>query len=270
MDGYLFALTLTLIAGLSTLIGGFLAMHRSVVRREVLAIALGFASGAMLLVSFVEILPKAQAQIAVGFEAWAMAITFVAFFAGMALIAVIDRFLPKSVNPSKREGLENKPRDGLTKAEAKMLMRSGLLVAVAITLHNLPEGLVTFVGALQDPQLGIVLAVAIAIHNIPEGIAVAAPVYAATRSRKKALGYTIASGIAEPIGAVVGYAVFSALLPESLIGALFAAVGGMMVFIVIDELLPAAKRYSTSEHQAVYGAVAGMAVMATSLVLLYL
>tara|TARA_B100001245_G_scaffold213665_1_gene179700 strand:+ start:811 stop:1614 length:804 start_codon:yes stop_codon:yes gene_type:complete len=265
----LFALILTVLAGLSTLIGGFLAMHRAMVRREVLAIALGFAAGAMLLVSFVEMIPVAQESIAAEYEGWAMAITLGSFFAGMAIIGVIDRFLPRSVNPSKREGLENQPRDGLSKLETKNLMRSGLLVAIAIGLHNFPEGLVTFVGALQDPQLGVLLAVAIAIHNIPEGIAVAAPVYAATHSRRQAFKYTAISGFAEPLGAVLGYVLFAAILPESLIGALFAGVAGMMVFISIDELLPAARRYATSDHQAVYGTIAGMAVMALSLVLLY-
>ncbi len=264
----LFALILTLLAGLSTLIGGLLAMHRNVIRRDVLAMALGFAAGAMLLVSFVEMIPAAQVSIAAEYKNYAMSITFAAFFVGMLTVGIIDRLLPGSVNPSKREGRENEPNDGLTRAETTRLMRSGMLVAVAIGMHNLPEGLVTFIGAIQDPQLGIALAVAIAIHNVPEGIAVAAPIYAATKSRKKAFVYTAASGFAEPIGALMGYVALASILPESLIGTLFAAVAGMMVFISLDELLPAARRYATSTHQAVYGTIAGMAVMALSLALL--
>ncbi len=266
----LFALILTLLAGLSTLIGGLLAMHKGMIRRHVLAMALGFAAGAMLLVSFVEMLPAAQASIVSEYGDFAFAVTLGAFFAGMVVVAIIDRLLPRAVNPSKREGRENEPNDGLTKTETKRLMRSGILVAIAIGMHNLPEGLVTFIGAMQDPQLGIMLAVAIAIHNIPEGIAVAAPVYAATRSRKKAFMYTAVAGLAEPAGALIGYITLIAVLPEGLIGTLFAMVAGMMVFISLDELLPAARRYSTSTHQAIYGTVAGMAVMAMSLALLQL
>lgn len=262
------AFILTLLAGSATLVGGLLALHPKVIQRGVLSAALGFAAGAMLLVSFTEMLPASQHALAVAYGRHAFGISLAAFFIGMALIGIIDRFLPKAVNPSEREGLEDLPRDGLTAQETKRLLRSGLLVAVAIGLHNFPEGLVTFVGALQNPQLGIALAVAIAIHNIPEGIAVAAPVYAATKSRRKAFMYTVLSGVAEPIGALAGYLVLGAILPDSLLGALFAAVAGMMVFICIDELLPAAKRYETKSHQAVYGCVAGMAVMGLSLVLL--
>lgn len=245
-------------------------MHKSMVKRSVLAVALGFAAGAMLLVSFVEMLPAAQQSITEEYGSAAAAIVMTAFFTGMAIIGVIDRFLPNSVNPSKREGLENQPNDGLNKQESKRLMRSGVLIAIAIGLHNFPEGLVTFIGTLQDPQLGIMLAIAIAIHNIPEGIAVAAPIYAATKSRKKAFLYTGLSGFAEPVGAFVGYMILAAVLPASLLGALFAAVAGMMVFICLDELLPAARRYEISPHQAIYGCIGGMAIMALSLVLLQL
>ena len=262
------ALVLTLLAGLSTLIGGLLGLHKNIIRRGTLAVALGFAAGAMLLVSFVEMIPAAQLSIAKEYGNAALAITLAAFFVGMLLVAVIDRLLPDSLNPAEREGLENEPHDGLSSSERKRLKRSGLLVALAIGLHNFPEGLVTFVGTMQDPHLGIVLAIAIAIHNIPEGIAVAAPVYAATGSRKKAFAYTTLSGLAEPIGAIAGYVVLAAILPPGLIGALFASVAGMMVFISLHELLPAAGRYASSKHQVIYGTMSGMAVMAASLVLL--
>lgn len=262
------ALLLTTLAGAATLLGGLFALHTKCIRRGVLSAALGFAAGAMLLVSFAEMLPASQDVLVSAYDSHAFGISLVAFFVGMAVIGLIDRLLPKSVNPSEREGLENLPCDGLSAAETKRLLRSGLLVASAIALHNFPEGLVTFMGALQDPQLGTALAIAIAIHNIPEGIAVAAPIYAATKNRAKAFGYTAFSAVAEPLGAVAGYLVLGAILPDSLLGALFAAVAGMMVFICIDELLPAAKRYETHNHQAISGCIAGMAIMALSLVLL--
>lgn len=266
----LFAFILTLLAGLFTLLGGLLVLFKRSLPRGLLASALGFSAGAMLFVSFAEMLPLSQQSLTKGYGEFAPAITFGAFFFGILLVLLIDKFLPKSINPSEREGLENQPCDGLSPKEAKRLMRSGLLVAVAIGLHNFPEGLVTFVGTLQDPKLGLALAVAIAIHNIPEGVAVAAPIYAATKSRKKAFAYTAFSGLAEPAGALAGYVLLGLFLPQVLVGALFAAVAGMMVFISLDELLPAARRYQTSSHQVIYSCVTGMAVMALSLLLLQL
>lgn len=250
------------------MIGGLLGLHKSLIQRRTLALALGFAAGAMLLVSFLEMLPAAQSSIAEQFGSRAFAITLGVFFAGIAIVAIIDRLLPDAINPAERGGMEDQKNDGLSASDVKRLRRSGLLMAIAIGLHNFPEGLVTFVGAMQDPQLGIVLAVAIAIHNIPEGIAVAAPIYAATKNRRKAFGYAALSGLAEPVGALVGYLLLATMLPEGLIGLLFAAVAGMMVFISLHELLPAAMRYATTKHQTIYGTVGGMGVMTLSLVLL--
>jgi len=251
-------------AGLFTVVGGFLAIHKRMANRGALACALGFAAGAMILVSFAEILPASLASLGKDYNGWAPIVAYTAFFGGMLIVAVIDKLLPQSLNPSEYEGAE----DNLSRTDTRYLLRGGLLVAAAIGLHNVPEGLVTFVATLQDPQLGLTLAIAIAIHNVPEGIAVAAPVYAATKSRRKALAITATSGIAEPIGALAGYVILGSLLPESLMGALFAAVGGMMVFICLDELLPAARRYQTSNHQTIYAVILGMAVMALSLILL--
>ena len=138
--------------------------------------------------------------------------------------------------------------------------------ALAITIHNFPEGLATFTSALTDPSLGISIAVAVAIHNIPEGIAVSVPIYYATGSKKKAFGYSFLSGLAEPIGAVVGYLILRAVFNELIFGILFASVAGIMVYISFDELLPSAEEYG--EHPlTIYGLIAGMAVMALSLLL---
>lgn len=261
-----FALFLTLLAGLSTVIGGIIALHKHMSSRKALAVALGFAAGAMLFVSFFEILPKAEVMLASHYAAAAW-ISIAAFFCGIALVALIDKLIPASFNPSEHEGAEVED-ETISKKERKKLLRSGILVAAAIALHNFPEGLVTFIGALEDPTLGIMLAVAIAIHNIPEGIAIGTPIYAATKSKAKAVFYTLLAGIAEPLGALIGFFIIGAVLPENLLGAVFAGVAGMMVFISIDELLPAAKRYETNPHQTIYGCIAGMFMMAMSLALL--
>ncbi|MDV7394088.1 ZIP family metal transporter, partial [Arthrospira platensis SPKY1] len=126
--------------------------------------------------------------------------------------------------------------------------------------------LATFTAALDEPTLGVAIAIAIAIYNIPEGIAVSVPVYYATGSRKKAFWLSFSSGLAEPIGAIFGFLVLMPFMNPVIFGLLFALVAGIMVFISLDELLPAAEAYG-EHHMAVYGLVAGMAVMAISLLL---
>ena len=142
----------------------------------------------------------------------------------------------------------------------------GLVTALAIGIHNFPEGLATFAGALADPAIGIAIAVAIAVHNIPEGISVSVPIYFATGSRKKAFWLSFLSGVSEPTGALIGYTILRSIFSETVFGVLFATVAGIMVFISLDELFPAAREYGEG-HLAIYGLICGMAVMALSLLL---
>lgn len=264
----LLALLLSILAGLATSIGAALALHRRVRERPFLATALAFAAGAMLFVSFVEIIPLGiDALLEAYDDKTARWFVYGAFFVGIILVASIDKLLPKSLNPSEIEGRE----DALTssqKRDNKRLLRSGFLVALVLALHNFPEGMSTFFATYQDVTAGIVLAAAIAVHNIPEGIAVAAPIYAATGSRRKAFWWATLSGLAEPLGALVAFALVSVFIPDYLFGIMFGLIAGMMVFIAIDELIPAAKRYQTSAHQVVYGLLAGMAIVALSLLLI--
>ena len=136
-----------------------------------------------------------------------------------------------------------------------------------VALHNFPEGLATFLVLIEQPEVGMAIAVAIAIHNIPEGIAIAAPIHEATGSRLRAIGASLLAGLAEPIGALAGYAVLGPVLGDAVFGFVFAGVAGVMVFISIHELLPAAREHGRP-LLATNGAVAGMFVMAASLVLL--
>ena len=167
----------------------------------------------------------------------------------------------------KVEDMENEPND----LKLKKLYRVGILTALALAIHNFPEGIATFMTALNDPKVGIAIAVAIAIHNIPEGIAVSIPIYFATGSKKKAFLLSFLSGLAEPIGALIAYLTLIPFLTASnsgiILGVVLAAVAGIMVFISLDELLPAAEEYG-EHHISIYGVVSGMAVMALSLLLL--
>lgn len=261
----LFAFGLTLFAGLSTGIGSALAFFAKTTNTRFLSISLGFSAGVMLYVSMIEIFQKAKTALtdslglAPGYW-W----TVVAFFGGIVLIAIIDKLVPKLENPHEMRRIED--MGGTEEKYKQKLLRIGMFSALAIGIHNFPEGLATFTAALQNPSLGIAIAVAIAIHNIPEGIAVSVPVFYATGDRRKAFKLSFLSGLAEPVGALIGYLILMPFMSEVVFGVLFASVAGIMVFISLDELLPAAREYG-EPHMAIYGLVSGMAVMAISLLL---
>ncbi len=267
MENVLLAFLLTLFAGLATGIGSVLAFFTSRTNTKFLSFALGFSAGVMIYVSMIEIFVKAQNAL-VGEMGkvpgnWT---TVGSFFAGMLLIALIDKCIPKQSNPHELKKVEE--MSGPSKAiDDPALLKMGTFTALAIGIHNFPEGIATFVSTLQDPSLGIAIAVAIAIHNIPEGIAVSVPVYFATGSKKKAFKLSFLSGLSEPIGALVAFFILMPFLNGIMFGVIFAAVAGIMVFISLDELLPAAKKYDEA-HTSIYGLIAGMAVMAISLLLL--
>jgi len=182
----------------------------------------------------------------------------------MLLIGLIDKLIPSEQNPHEVKDMALMETGAVNRTDKSKLMRTGLFTALAISIHNFPEGLATFVSALQEPSLAIPIVVAIAIHNIPEGIAVSVPIYYATGNRKKAFLYSFASGLSEPVGALIGYMILMPFMNDTVYGILFAAVAGIMVFISLDELLPAARAYG-EHHLSIYGLVAGMAVMAVSL-----
>ncbi|MEZ4999927.1 MAG: zinc transporter ZupT [Bacteroidales bacterium] len=258
------AFLLTLFAGLSTGIGSALAFFTKKTNTRFLSISLGFSAGVMIYVSFVEIFFKAkESLVSVLGERGGSWVTVASFFGGILFIAIIDRFIPTVENPHEIKKIEDMNK----KASDTRLMRMGMFTALAIGIHNFPEGLATFTAALNDPELGIAIAIAIAIHNIPEGIAVSVPVYYATGNRKKAFTLSFLSGLSEPIGAIIGYLILLPFMNDAVFGILFASVAGIMVFISLDELLPAAREYG-EHHLSIYGLLAGMAVMALSLELL--
>lgn len=260
----LLPLLLTLGAGLATGIGSAIAFFAKRTNKRLLSFSLGLSGGVMIYVSFVELFQQANATLS---EAWGAhtgaAVTAASFFAGILLIGIIDRLVPSVENPHEAhlvEEMDHRPRN--TK-----LMRMGLLTALAIGIHNFPEGIATFTSAVEDPTLGVAIAVAIAIHNIPEGIAVSIPVFYATGNRAKAFRLSLLSGMAEPAGALLAYLVLMPFMTPTLMGCILAGVAGIMVFISIDELLPAAREYGEA-HTSIYGVVAGMLLMAVSLLLL--
>jgi ZIP family zinc transporter len=262
----LLAFGLTLFAGLSTGIGSTLAFFARTTNTKFLSVALGFSGGVMIYVSLIEIFFKAKSSLVTEMgESAGYWVTVAAFFGGMALIAIIDKLVPEMGNPHELKKIEDAEVPPAT-LKKKKLLRMGLFSALAIAIHNFPEGLATFTAVLKDPKLGVAIAIAIAIHNIPEGIAVSVPVYFATGDKRKAFKLSFLSGLAEPVGALIGFIILLPFFNDVVFGILFASVAGIMVFISIDELLPAAREYGKA-HLSIYGLISGMVVMAVSLIL---
>lgn len=263
----LFALGLSLFAGLSTSIGGIIVVSLKKVNAKILSVALGFSAGVMIYVSFVEILPEAgrfmENYYGTEKAGW---ITFIAFFAGVFLIAIIDKLVPEKSNPHEPQNAEFLDACNLGD-NAASLIKTGKLTALVIAIHNFPEGLATFFAAINDPSVGVAIAIAVAIHNIPEGIAVAMPIYCATGDKKKAFGMSLISGLAEPVGAILAYFIIAPFMNDAIFGIIFAATAGIMVYISLDELLPSAREYG-EHHMSMWGLIAGMIVMGLSLLLL--
>ena len=287
MSNVWIALGLTVFAGMATGIGSIIAVTAKRTDYRFLSVATGFSAGVMLYVSFVEIFHKGLDALTQRYgEVLGAWVNVAAFFGGILLMALIDNLIPSAENPHEvHSEAETRPLhlateaarvDGLQdySAHHRRLMRMGLFSALAIGIHNFPEGLATFLSALQDPSVGLAIAVAVALHNIPEGISVSVPVFYATGSRLKAFLYSSLSGLAEPVGAILAYLALilflggsDATVPPELMGILFAGVAGIMVYISLDELLPTSRAYGRG-HDSLLGLVAGMAVMAISLLLM--
>jgi ZIP family zinc transporter len=299
MTNVWFALGLTVFAGLATGVGSAIAFFGKRTNYRFLSVSTGFSAGVMLYVSFVEIFYKGvDPLVEVYGDYWGHWINAASFFGGMFLIGIIDNLIPSAENPheihaEKEIAPLRDPTAPLPDFDAiaqpghqvthgihdhgwyqRKLLRMGLFTALAIAIHNFPEGLVTFLAALQDPSLGVAIAVAIALHNIPEGISVSVPIFYATGNRKKAFTYSFLSGLAEPVGAGIAYLALRVMMgsesggiPSQVMGILFGGVAGIMVYISLDELLPTSRAYGKG-HESVFGLIGGMGIMALSLLLM--
>ena len=256
----IFAFCLTLLAGLSTGIGSLIAFLAKKTNTKFLSSALGLSAGVMIYVSFMELMPESTQQFSdIYSEKMAQLYMLIAFFAGIISIALIDLLVPEDENPHEIHTQEDANTSGLK--------RTGMMLALAIGIHNFPEGLATFTSALTDIEIAIPIMFAIAIHNIPEGIAVSVPIFHATGSRKKAFMYSFLSGMAEPIGALIGFLFLAPIWSPTLNAAILAFVSGIMIYIAFDELLPGTEKYG-HHHLGLIGVILGFAIMAGSLILL--
>jgi ZIP family zinc transporter len=293
------ALGLTVFAGMATSIGSAIAFFAKRANYRFLSMATGFSAGVMLYVSFVEIFFKGTEALVTAYgDYWGHWVNVASFFAGILLIGIIDNLIPSAENPHETHTEEETaPLHDLSapmpdfdaiaadpehaapgahdhRVQDSKLLRMGLFTALAIAIHNFPEGLATFLAALEDPSVGAAIAIAIALHNIPEGISVSVPIFYATGDRKKAFLYSSLSGLAEPVGAIIAYLALrfflggdTGVIPSQVMGMLFGGVAGIMVYISLDELLPTSRAYGKG-HDSLFGLLGGMAVMALSLLLM--
>lgn len=260
-DNYGIALLMTLFAGLATAIGGGIAFMVKKNNLKALSIGLGFSAGVMIFLSFNEIIPEAGEMLKVNFPNNYNWIVYAGFIIGIIVAILIDYFLPDHIDT------EELLHPDAPCTHHHRLKRAGLFTAIAICVHNFPEGMATFLTTTQNFTLGLSVAFAIAIHNIPEGIAVALPIYHVTGKKRYAMLYAALSGITEPIGALAGMFIFSLFLPQVLVGALMAAVAGIMIYISFDTLLPLAKEYG-DWHLSMVGIVSGILFIWVSLILI--
>ncbi len=270
-----FGLLLALLAGLSTGIGSVIAYFIRKPKDWQLSLILGFSAGVMVYISFAELLYGAIDK--VGFVT-----ANLGFFVGIAFIAIVDILVPHEYKQERVEnsrsssggrnktghGSDVQPTASLTVEQRSNLRRAGMLIALGIAIHNFPEGLAVFSGAVTgDRTFGLLVAIAIALHNIPEGISVSVPISEATGNRRRAFVYSFLSGLAEPVGAIIGYAILFPFLTPTLVYSLLAFSAGIMVYISLDEILPTAQLYG-KQHFVILGVLAGMLIMAISIFLI--
>ncbi len=261
MENYILPLILTLCAGMSTLLGGFITFFVKRDNLKALSIGLGFSAGVMIYISLNDLMAEAPEILASYYsDVTAKVFTFLGFLLGIVIAVLIDYFIPDHIESDFLS-------DSNQCNQQHRIRRAGLITAIAVTLHNFPEGMATFLVASQDIRLGIPVAIAIAIHNIPEGIAIALPIFHATGKKRLAVLYSFLSGISEPIGGLIGVALIKTILPSQSIGIMTAAVAGIMVYLSFDTLLPLAREYGENHH-VIIGIVSGMLLMSFGLVFL--
>ena len=248
---YQLALLMSLLAGLTTVIGGCLTFFIKRDNIKALSIGLGFSAGVMIFLSFTDILQASQNMLSKYFPNTASWLVFIGFFTGVAVAVLIDYFIPDHIEEDLFTHQENCTH------HTHKIKKAGILTAVVIAIHNFPEGMATFFVTTQNITLGVSVAIAIALHNIPEGIAVALPIYHATGKKRLAVWYSFLSGISEPIGALIGLFILQYFLPQMAVGFLFAAVAGIMIYISFDTLLPLSRDYGDG-HYSVFGIMSGI------------
>lgn len=278
-EQYIIALIMSTLAGLSTVLGGFVTFFIKENSLKFLSFGLGLSAGVMIFISLVDLYPESCEMIKNQMGENYLWLSIIFFALGVLTAVVIDYFIPDHLQAqmfTKQLGANEKHIDSTDCAQNEnavisigKIKKAGILTAIVVAIHNFPEGLATFFLTAQNVMLGLGIVIAISIHNIPEGMAISIPVYQATHSKRKAFLYSFLSGMAEPVGGVIGFAIIKTLFPNMCIGILFSLVAGIMTYISIDTLLPLSKDYDTG-HYSISGVVLGLILMGVALILLEL
>ncbi len=252
----IFAFSLTVFSALCAVIGGIFGVtYKQNNTNKFLSLALGFSSGIMLYLSFIEILGEGR-ELLTGSQGQMKGEVYVllSFFGGMFVVALLDKLLPENESCEIGDG-------------QSCLLQTGIISAIAVGIHNVPEGFAIFASGLESMKIGIATAVALGIHNLAIGMAISIPIYLATKNKKKAIAFTSVSALLSPIGAILGYVLFGKFINDTLFGIILSAVAGIMIYISLDEVLPTAEKYG-EHHHVIYGIIGGMAVIALTILVL--
>lgn len=261
----LLSLGLTTLVGLSMGAGSLLSFFVKETNKRFLALSLSFSAGIMIYVSFMAILPEGMELIESYFGEHNKFIALGGFFGGMLITAIVEKLVHKfGGHIHGHDDHDDHDHEHHHHENGEHLSKLGLMSAIAIAIHNLPEGLAIFTAGLKDITVAIPIAAAVILHNIPLSIAISVPIYYSTGSKKKAFLYSFLVGLCQPLGAIIGYMVLSRFFNDLTFGILFSVVAGIMIFVSLDELLPSSQKYE-DHHISVYGAIAGMMVMALSM-----
>ncbi len=228
MNNINIAFLLTIIAGLSTLIGTLPIFLKLKSENNIICASLAFAAGVMLCVSITDLIPESLNMLEHNLSNFfTVILSFLFIVIGIIISMLISKTIPD-----------------VTKTTNNNLYKVGIISMLAIIIHNVPEGIATFISTTKNINLGISLTLAIAIHNIPEGISISVPIYYATKSKFKAFGYTLVSALSEPLGAIITYLFLSPFINNTILGLLFSLIAGIMIQISITELLPTSLKYN--------------------------
>ena len=238
MNNTLIAFLLTFIAGFSTMLGVLVIYIKSKNHNKIIMASLSFAAGVMITVSITDLILESILLLGNNLKnSTTIIISILAIVLGIIISMIIDYYLP------------DKP---ISNTKDKSLFKVGIISMIAIILHNLPEGIATFVATSSDVKLGISLTLAIAMHNIPEGISISVPIYYSTGSKKKAIFYTLISALSEPLGALLAFIFLKIFINDTILGILFSLIAGIMLQISFCELLPAARKYNNKKYLFIF------------------
>ena len=237
MNNTFYAFLLTVLAGLSTMLGTIFIFIKKKDNNKIVLSSLSFAAGVMICVSITDLIPESINLLRDNINNIStIIISFLGIFLGIIISMLIDYYLPDKPSISSD----------------KKLYKVGFISMIAIILHNIPEGIATFVATNSDITLGISLAIAIAMHNIPEGISISVPLYYSTGSKKRAIMYTLISALSEPFGALLAYLFLKDIMNDIILGILFSIIAGIMLQISFCELIPTTKKYNNKKTAIIF------------------